>query len=123
MHLQNNKKKATKKTNMKAIEVNDQTFDKTITNTAKTVVVDFSAEWCGPCKKMTPVINQLAEKLHDVAIISKLDVDSNPLTTAKYGVRNMPTFLIFKNGELVDRIIGAVPGKVLEDRIHAAGTR
>lgn len=107
---------------MKTINIDDRTFDQIISNTDKTVLVDFSAEWCGPCKTMTPVVNQLAEKLQHIAIVGKLDVDTNPETTARYGVRNMPTFLIFKNGELADRVIGAVPGRVLEEKLLAVST-
>lgn len=108
---------------MRTINIDDKTFDQTILQADKTVLVDFSAEWCGPCKTMTPVVDHLAEKLKDMAIVATLDVDANPETTVKYGVRNMPTFLIFRNGELVDRIIGAVPGKLLEEKILAVSTR
>src|SRR5688572_9345836 len=103
---------------MKTIEINDDNFEDIALKSDKPVLVDFSAEWCGPCKLMTPVINQLADKLRDVVIIAKLDVDTNPKTTARYGVRNMPTFLMFKNGQVVDRVIGAVPGSVLEQKVE-----
>ena len=103
---------------MKTIEITDNNFEEIVLTSDKPVLVDFSAEWCGPCKLMTPVINQLAEKLRDVAMIAKLDVDANPKTTARYGVRNMPTFLMFKDGQVVDRVIGAVPGSVLEQKVE-----
>jgi thioredoxin 1 len=104
---------------MKIIEITDDNFEDIVLKANKAVLVDFSAEWCGPWKLMTPVVNLLAEKLEDVAIIGKLDVDSNPNTTARYGVRNMPTFLMFRNGELSDRVVGAVPGSLLEQKVHA----
>ena len=104
---------------MKTIEITDGNFDSLVLQSNKTVLVDFSAEWCGPCKVMTPVVNLLATQLKDIAVVGKLDVDSNPETTARYGVRNMPTFLIFKNGEVVDRVIGAVPLSVLEQKVQA----
>ena len=104
---------------MKTLEITDDNFEEIVLKSDKTVLVDFSAEWCGPCKLMTPVVNLLADKLRDVAIVGKLDVDTNPNKTARYRIRNMPTFLLFRNGELSDRVIGAVPGSLLEEKVHA----
>ena len=105
---------------METIEITDGNFDSVVLQSKKTALVDFSAEWCGPCKVMTPLVNLLAAQFKDIAVVGKLDVDSNPETTARYGVRNMPTFLIFKNGEVADRVIGAVPLSVLEQKVQAA---
>lgn len=105
---------------MKPIDITDANFEALVLRSNKTVLVDFTAEWCGPCKTMTPVVDLLASQLGDNAVIGKLDVDTNPEITAKYGVRNMPTFMMFKNGIAVDRIIGAVPLSVLHDRVQAA---
>jgi thioredoxin 1 len=102
---------------MKAIDVTDENFERLILESGKTVLVDFVAEWCPPCKAMTPVIEELASDLKDKALVGTLDVDVNPEFTAKYGVRNLPSFLIFKEGKLVDKVIGAVPKSVLEKKI------
>ena len=104
---------------MKTIDITDENFEQVVLKEKKTVLVDFSAEWCCPCKLMAPVVSLLADELQHVAAVGKLDVDANPIITARYGVRNMPTFLIFRDGEVVDRVIGAVPGKVLEQRVLA----
>jgi thioredoxin 1 len=102
---------------MKIIEVTDENFEQVISTSGKTVLVDFSAEWCAPCRAMAPVLELVADAVNGRAIVGKLDVDANPQTTAKYGVRNLPTFLIFKDGNLVDRIIGAVPNSILEQKV------
>ena len=102
---------------MKPIELTDENFNDIVLTSDKPVLVDFTAEWCGPCKVMGPVVELLTDELKGVAIVGKLDVDTNPAITAKYSVRNMPSFLIFKEGELVDRVVGAVPRKVLEQKV------
>lgn len=104
---------------MKTIEITDENFEQIVLTSNKTVLVDFSAEWCGPCKIMGPVVEMLADQLQEIAIVGKLDVDLNPKVTAKYTVRNMPTFLIFKDGNVADRVIGAMPGKVLDERVRS----
>jgi len=90
----------------KPIQVTDGTFEETITNPDKLVLVDFWAEWCGPCKMIAPVLEELATELDDKLVISKLNVDENPDTSMAYGVMSIPTLLLFKNGEPVDRIVG-----------------
>lgn len=105
---------------MKTLEITDANFGEVVLQSTKTVLVDFTAEWCGPCKIMKPVISLLAEELSEVAVIGQLDVDANPLTTAQFGVRSMPTFLVFNNGKLVDRVVGAVPKSLLESKIQSA---
>lgn len=102
---------------MKAIELTDANFEDIVLASDKPVLVDFTAEWCGPCKVMKPVVELVADQFEGVAIIGKLDVDTNPAITAKYSVRNMPSFLIFNKGEVVDRVIGAVPKSLLEQRM------
>lgn len=87
-------------------EITDANFDEVI-KTDKPVLVDFWAEWCGPCKMVGPVIEQLAEEYDGKAVIGKVNVDNNPDSSAKYGVRSIPTLLFFKNGEVVDKLIGA----------------
>jgi thioredoxin 1 len=103
---------------MKAIDVTDENID-TILSSQKPLLLDFSAAWCGPCKMMSPVVELIAKELEGKALVGKLDIDSNPNTTAKFGIRNFPTFLFFKEGKPVDRVIGAAPRSVLEEKIKA----
>ena len=102
---------------MKAIDVTDGNFEQLILRSEKISLVDFGAEWCPPCKAMTPVVELVAKELGEKALVAKLDVDTNPQTTATYGVRSLPTFLFFKDGNLVDRIVGAVPKSILQQRV------
>ena len=102
----------------KAIVLNDANFD-AIINSDKPVLVDFWAEWCGPCKMIGPVVEELAGDYEGKAIIAKLNVDENPQVTARFGVRSIPTLLVFKNGQVVDKQIGAVPKSVLSSKLEA----
>jgi thioredoxin 1 len=92
-----------------ALELTDANFGDVIAKADKPVIVDFWAEWCGPCRMVGPIINEIAEEFHDKAIVGKLDVDSNPEVSARYGIRNIPTVLFFKNGVVADKQVGAVP--------------
>ncbi len=103
----------------KAIELTDANFEELVLATDKPVLVDFWAEWCGPCKMIGPVVEELAEDYEGKAVIGKVDVDSNPQLSARFGVRSIPTLLVFKGGEVVDKQIGAVPKGVLEGKINA----
>ena len=102
----------------KAIELTDSNFEQYV-NSDKPVLVDFWAEWCGPCKMIGPLVEELAGDFEGKAIIAKLNVDENPTMTAKFGVRNIPTLLVFKKGQVVDKQIGAVPKSVLSQKIEA----
>jgi len=102
----------------KAIEITDANFDE-ITNTDKPVLVDFWAEWCGPCKMIGPVVEELATDYAGKAVIGKVDVDSNPNTSAKFGIRSIPTLLVIKNGKIVEKQVGAVPKSVLSQKLDA----
>lgn len=102
----------------KAIEITDSNFEQFV-NSDKPVLVDFWAEWCGPCKMIGPVVEELAGEYEGKAVIGKLNVDENPTMTAKFGVRSIPTLLVFKNGQVVDKQVGAVPKSVLAQKLTA----
>tara|TARA_Y100001001_G_C7849575_1_gene253589 strand:- start:238 stop:558 length:321 start_codon:yes stop_codon:yes gene_type:complete len=102
----------------KTLEITDSNFNDVISKN-KTVLVDFWAEWCGPCRMIGPLIEELANEYEGKAIIGKLDVDSNQESSVKYGVRSIPTILTFKDGEIVDRQVGAVPKETLTNIIDS----
>ncbi len=102
----------------KALEITDSNFNEVIKNN-NIVLIDFWAEWCGPCRMIAPMIEELANEYEGKAIIGKLDVDNNQESSIKYGVRSIPTLLVFKNGEMVDRHVGAVPKEVLSKSINS----
>jgi thioredoxin 1 len=102
-----------------AIEFTDANFDELVIKSDKPVLVDFWAEWCGPCRIVAPIVNELATEYEGKAIVGKVDVDSNPEIASKFGIRNIPTILFFKNGEIADKQVGAVPKNVLAAKIDS----
>ncbi len=102
-----------------ALELTDQNFESHLLNNDQVVVLDFSAQWCGPCKVITPIIEEMAEEYKGKALIGKVDVDTNPGLSSKFGVRNMPTILYLKSGEVVDKHVGATTKAVLENKLDA----
>jgi thioredoxin 1 len=102
----------------KAQKFTDDSFENEVLNADEPVLVDFWAEWCGPCKQIGPVVDELAGEYEGKAKIGKVDVDSNQIAT-EYGVRSIPTLLIFKDGEVVDQIVGAVPKTQLKKQLDA----
>ncbi len=101
-----------------ALEITDANFEELVAS-GKPVVVDFWATWCGPCKKIAPEIEALAKEYEGQAIVGKCDVDANDGLTGKFGVRNIPTVLFIKNGEVVDKQVGAAPKSAFEDKLKA----
>ncbi len=99
------------------LQITDATLDKVL-KTDKPVVIDFWAEWCGPCRMVAPIIEQLAEEYKDNVIVGKIDVDENNEATTKYGIRNIPTILFIKNGQVVDKIVGAADKHLFVDKIN-----
>lgn len=102
-----------------AHEFSDATFQKEVLESDKVTLIDLWAEWCGPCRMMTPVIEELAKEYDGKAVVGKLNVDDNPKTPTDYNVRGIPTFLIFKNGELKDKVVGAVTKQALKEKLDA----
>ncbi len=102
-----------------ALELTDTNFAATALDTDKLVVIDFWAQWCGPCKMLSPIVEQLAEEYKDQAVIGKVDVDNNSEVSTKYGIRSLPTILFLKNGEVVHKHVGYTVKKNLQEKIEA----
>lgn len=102
-----------------AIELTDGTFEELVLKSDKPVLVDFWAVWCGPCRMVGPIVQEIGEDYGEKAVVGKLDVDHNPETARNYGIRNIPTILFFKNGEVVDKQVGAVPKQKLVEKLDA----
>ena len=105
---------------MGVTKVSDSDFEAQVLKSAEPVVVDFWAEWCGPCKMIAPALEELAGSMNGKVKIVKLNVDENPATAAKYGIMSIPTLMLFKNGELASRQVGAAPKQKLEAWINSA---
>ena len=102
-----------------AVEITDSNFKETVLDKDQVAMLDFWAEWCGPCKVIAPIVEELAQQYDGKAIIGKVDVDNNAEVAMKYGIRNIPTVLFIKGGEVVDKQVGAVPKNVLEGKLKS----
>lgn len=101
------------------VEINDANFEEQVLQSDKPVLVDFWAEWCGPCRIVGPIVSEIGDDYKDKVVVAKIDVDNNPEVTNKYGIRNIPTVLFFKNGEVVDKQVGAVQKSSYTSKLDA----
>ena len=102
-----------------AVEITDANFEEVVMNSDKPVVLDFWAAWCGPCRMIGPIIEEMHSEYEGKAVIGKVDVDANPGISQKFGIRNIPTVAYLKGGELVDKSVGAVPKAQLTSKLDA----
>lgn len=102
-----------------AVDVTDATFADEVLNSSETIMVDFWAEWCGPCRMVGPIVDELHTEYDGRAIVGKVNVDNESAISAKYGIRNIPTLLVFKGGEIVDKQVGAATKVALASKIDA----
>ena len=117
--LEQRKDNKQQKTNNMALEITDANFEELVLKSDKPVLVDFWAEWCGPCRMVGPVVEELSNEYAGKAVIGKVNVDMNSAISANYGIRNIPTLLYFKNGQLVDKQVGVVPKATLAAKLDA----
>jgi len=101
-----------------AVEITDATFEEQVLKSDKPVLIDFWAAWCGPCRMLHPIIDELEKDFGDKVVFGKVDIDQNQEYAAKYGVRNIPTVLIFKNGEVVEKQVGVAPKSVYAEKLN-----
>ncbi len=102
-----------------ALEITDGNFEQVVLNSDKPVLVDFWAQWCGPCRMVGPIVEEIATEYDGKAVVGKIDIDANQEFAAKYGVRNIPTVLVFKNGEVVEKQVGAAPKTAYTAKLDA----
>ena len=102
-----------------ALEITDSSFQDTVLKSDKPVLVDFWAAWCGPCRMLAPIVEDIAKDFEGKAVVGKVDVDNNQQISMEYGIRNIPTVLIFKNGEVVDKLVGVSPKEVIAEKLSA----
>lgn len=101
-----------------ALELTDANFEELVLKSDKPVMIDFWAEWCGPCRMVGPVVEEMSKEYEGKAIIGKVNVDNNPGLSSRFGIRNIPTILFLKNGEIVDKSVGAVPKSQLTEKLN-----
>jgi thioredoxin 1 len=101
-----------------ALEITDANFEELVAKSDKPVMLDFWAEWCGPCRMVGPLVAEISNEYEGKAVVGKVDVDNNPEISMKFGIRNIPTILYFKGGQVVDKQVGAVPKNVLVEKLQ-----
>ncbi len=104
---------------MSTTQTNDENFDKDISSQSVPVIVDFGADWCGPCKQLDPILEDIAAENSDKLKVFKINIDENPMTPQKFGVRGIPTIMLFNEGKLIDQKVGSLPKSALEAWIKA----
>jgi thioredoxin 1 len=102
---------------MKPVEITDANFDTEVLKSDKPVLVDFWAVWCGPCKMVAPIVEELAKEYAGKLKVGKIDVDNNPDVSLRFGIRSIPTLMVFKDGKVVEQIIGAIPKRNVTEKI------
>ncbi|MGL4957039.1 MAG: thioredoxin [Bacteroidales bacterium] len=100
-----------------SLEITDANFEQEVLKSTKPVMVDFWAEWCGPCRAIAPIIDELATEYEGKVVVGKVDVDANDQIPVKYGIRNIPTVLFFKNGELIDKVVGGASKSTFDEKL------
>jgi thioredoxin 1 len=108
---------------MSTVTVTDETFEQDVLKAGKPVLVDFWAEWCGPCKQIAPALEQIAEELHDQVTIAKLNIEDSPTTPSRYGVRGIPTMMLFKDGQMASMKVGAMPKQKILEWLSESGVQ
>jgi thioredoxin 1 len=102
---------------MKPVELTDSSFENEVLKSTLPVLIDFWAIWCGPCRMVSPIVEEIAGEYAGKLKVGKVDVDSNPATAMQYGIRSIPTLLLFKDGQVIEQIVGAVPKRVIVDKL------
>ncbi len=106
---------------MSTVQVTDQSFDEDVLKASRPVLVDFWAEWCGPCKQIAPALEQISDELGDKVTVAKLNIEDSPMTPGRYGVRGIPTMMLFKDGQMTAMKVGAMPKQKILDWLTEAG--
>jgi len=110
-----------KEISMSTVKVTDESFEKDVLQASKPVLVDFWAEWCGPCKQIAPALEQIAEALGNQMTVAKLNIEESPTTPSRYGVRGIPTMMLFRDGQMASMKVGAMPKQKILEWLNEAG--
>ena len=108
---------------MSTVTVTDESFDKDVLQASKPVLVDFWAEWCGPCKQIAPALEQIASELGEQVTVAKLNIEDSPTTPSRYGVRGIPTMMLFRDGQMTSMKVGAMPKQKILEWLNEAGVQ